>query len=50
MKKIEKPQEYYNLIAEYNQMQRQAIELKEKMKETSKRLSELNRRLEQGDY
>ena len=47
MKKIEKPQEYYDLISEYNQMQRQAIELKEKMKETSKRLSELNRRLEQ---
>ena len=44
MKKTEKPQEYYDLISEYNQMQRQAMELKEKMKETYKRLSELNRR------
>ena len=50
MKKIEKPQEYYDLISEYNQMQKQCIELQAKMRETSAKLSELNRRLEQDDY
>lgn len=46
MKKIEKPQEYYDLISEYNQMQRQYIELHAKMQKTSAKLLELNRRLE----
>ena len=50
MKKIEKPQEYYDLISEDNQMQKQYIELQAKMRETSAKLSELNRRLEQDDY
>ena len=34
MKKIEKPQEYYDLISEYNQMQKQYIELQAKMRES----------------